>query len=1030
MIHLVVRIGSLPLGVQCNGTTCCQILHRSLIRIGCTSAVLLRIPTVECVTCPGVGIDGQIFRHAISHIQVVHSRTCAAVSIELYGIAVSFPVGGIGLVTCAACGNGNSGFSRRTVAARPAGEDIAASGRIVQRDCSTFDGVRRRIGRFCLAAAQIIGNRILYRCPVSSIVLVACASLGNGHIGLCSRTVTAYPAGEGITGFGRFVQRKVGSFNRIGCVGNTTAALQIEGHIIYNRCVSKGDDFVACAIPLHALRGRCGITGLRRSCDGIGCTIIMRYCVSSQILTIGRLINYSIAVAVCSPVRRVGLVTRAAFFNGHSGLGSFAIAARPAGEGVAHLAGSLQVESLGFCSVASYCITAQCASLQIIGDGVAPYRVGGIRHSRCRHREGIHLLCRGLITSPLAPGIAIGYGCFDCDGCTESVRSSAAYRFDTGSLAQSNGIAVTGVVIVHNCAAIGCNRNFFAFRCGKACVRLSGGSNLCSGSTGQFFFILQGEVGAILGIGSINILLPVLYPIGRVGSGCPAGGIFLVAHAARGNGHRGLSRRTVATCPACEGIAYLARIVQRDHRLDIVGGRVGCCHSAASQIIGNGILCRRPVGSIFLVSRVSLFNGHGSLGCFAITACPACEGITHLRRVVQRDLIRLNIVGGRIRGFHSAASQIVADLISNRCPLGIHRYRSASAQLHDSCFICVGTAGAVFRCIPAGESITRFCEGIEPQLLRHTVGSYLFLHLALAAVGIVFYDVLIGSPLGIKGHSAGGCQIKDGSAIRKGIAVSIGIGVPAGEGIVGSGEGVGAQRVRSVVNKGLIIHLTLAAVGIEFHSVCIGRPPGVQGYGSVINGCQILNRFFCGIGRAASIGGSVPAGEGIAKLAELVGIQLLCLIIGKVLVIHLAAAAVGIECHGVCIGYPLGIQGDDTAGCQILNALHIFIGCAASVGDCVPTGKGIAGSCEFIRRQLALCIVSKGLIIHPAFTVVGIKYYSICIGFPLGIQGYGSTIRGCQILNLFFCGIGIAVSIGISVPAGEGITRLAVCVGI
>ena len=134
----------------------------------------------------------------------------------------------------------------------------------------------------------------------------------------------------------------------------------------------------------------------------------------------------------------------------------------------------------------------------------------------------------------------------------------------------------------------------------------------------------------------------------------------------------------------------------------------------------------------------------------------------------------------------------------------------------------------------------------------------------------------------------------------------------------------------------------LTAVGIEFYSVFIGCPPGVQGYSSAICGCQILNRFSCGIVIAASIGGCVPAGEGIAKLTELVGIQLLCLIIGKVLVIHLTAAAIGIECPGVCIGCPLGIQGKDTAGCQILNALHIFIGCAASVGDCVPAGKGIA----------------------------------------------------------------------------------------
>ena len=211
----------------------------------------------------------------------------------------------------------------------------------------------------------------------------------------------------------------------------------------------------------------------------------------------------------------------------------------------------------------------------------------------------------------------------------------------------------------------------------------------------------------------------------------------------------------------------------------------------------------------------------------------------------------------------------------------------------------------------------------------------------------------IGGPLSIKGQIG-----RDGDRlpVGEGIAETARLRVPASETVPFAGETVSGKGLENAIGEALVTHAACAAVGIKAHGVSVSLPLRIKRQ----VGVDRDGRAVC-IGCTASIRGSVPAGEAMALTGEGVRRQVHRRAKVEFLRVHVASAAVGDECDGVDVGFPLCVK------CQVsgnADGLSVGIARTRAVRGSVPAGEAEPFPFKGMRVQRLRDLIGEGLVRH------------------------------------------------------------------
>lgn len=155
-----------PLGVEVKGGAVLrgEVADALLVGIGSAVAVGLCVPAGEGVARALEGVGGEVLRHTIGKILIVH-RSCGGgagsiVGMEAYTVGVGVPVGRVVLVAVAVVGDADSSLRRIAVAARPASEVVTEFSGIVQTKGGRLVGVGGGVRRSHAATGKVVGDMI------------------------------------------------------------------------------------------------------------------------------------------------------------------------------------------------------------------------------------------------------------------------------------------------------------------------------------------------------------------------------------------------------------------------------------------------------------------------------------------------------------------------------------------------------------------------------------------------------------------------------------------------------------------------------------------------------------------------------------------------------------------------------------------------------------------------------------------------------------------------------------------------------
>ena len=402
-----------------------------------------------------------------------------------------------------------------------------------------------------------------------------------------------------------------------------------------------------------------------------------------------------------------------------------------------------------------------------------------------------------------------------------------------------------------------------------------------------------------------------------------------------GNGVRGLLEGPVQI-PAAEIEAVPGHGGKLNHIFNGIGlGNLGQLVNG-QVLIGEFISDRRPDR----VQRHHILIGRGqghtllAVGVFRGAAvrigCPALEGVARPGEGVGGQGVGLAAEHGL--GLHGALVRAVA-LIDHSVavggPLGIqgHRRAGLGRQIHHLRAVGVGSLASGGRG-PARKPVALPGKAELRQFSRLVIGHGNRLHGALAAVWLERHRIGDGRPLGSQFHGALFGQLGNRLLVLIGVPLRI---RPTGKDIARAGKGVGSQRSLGIVDKGLILHLPGAAVGVKVNGVGIDLPLGIEGdFRSLARGDGIHDL------PASLI--QTPAQETEAGLPGRLQDQRL-------------------------IGAPSG-------GIGVLDALHVFIGQNISTGHTVHDLLCRGGPLTlFIQEELAAGIALP--VLKPAVFLLG-----------------------------------------------------------
>ena len=361
----------------------------------------------------------------------------------------------------------------------------------------------------------------------------------------------------------------------------------------------------------------------------------------------------------------------------------------------------------------------------------------------------------------------------------------------------------------------------------------------------------------------------------------------------------------------------------------------------------------------------------------------------------------------------------------------------ARCQIDDILSISIGGSAAIGLSVPARKGVAGFCVAVGGQPSRRVIGHDLRRCAAtVSRIAIELDGVFFCSPLGIKrdGFAFDHGQIDHGLSIGIGCSFAVLLDIPAHKGIAGFGIGVGGQVHCNVKGHWLIAHTSaISCISVKCHFIIIGMPLSKQGDDIAFVWCQVHHTLFIFISRTAAIGLSVPTRKGVAGFGVAVNRQACCLIIGHGLIRRTAAVSgVAVELDGIAVGSPLGVQGNGSpfGGCQIFDILSVSIGGSSAVGLSVPARKGVAGFSVAVDGQVGRRVIGHNLVWRTAaISRIVIELNGVAVGLPLGIQGNGFPLNGCQIQNILSVGISGSSAIGMGVPAGESVAGFSVAVG-
>ena len=275
-------------------------------------------------------------------------------------------------------------------------------------------------------------------------------------------------------------------------------------------------------------------------------------------------------------------------------------------------------------------------------------------------------------------------------------------------------------------------------------------------------------------------------------------------------------------------------------------------------------------------------------------------------------------------------------------PLCVERYAAVccSRQVFHFLVIRIGSAAAVGRCIPPGEGVAGAGEAVAREILGGVVGEGLVGHgTAIAAVGVKFHSVAVGRPGGgvVAVAGAARCDGDGGTGLREPRSR------PPGKDVAGSGGIVQGYCLalhgiaRGVAGRSAASQVIVDGIGVD-------RPLSVEGDGTVLFRGEVIHIGTVPIGVTSAVGRRVPPDEGVAGAGEAVGGEILGDVIGEILVVHGAAAAVRIEVHSVGVGlhgdFPVVPQSHMIA-CPIREEIVRWVFTLHMVAP--PTGEGAGG---------------------------------------------------------------------------------------
>ena len=145
----------------------------------------------------------------------------------------------------------------------------------------------------------------------------------------------------------------------------------------------------------------------------------------------------------------------------------------------------------------------------------------------------------------------------------------------------------------------------------------------------------------------------------------PGSGVGQVTCAALSNRHFHHSIALAIQLPALEGMTRLGGVVQREG-LGLDGVSRGISRSSRTAIhrVHNIIYSRCPCGGICQVACAALSDSNCHHSLAHTIQLPACEVITCLRRVVQREGLSLDGISSRVRC--STTVQRVGQVVGDR----------------------------------------------------------------------------------------------------------------------------------------------------------------------------------------------------------------------------------------------------------------------------------------------------------------------------------------------------------------------------
>ena len=265
----------------------------------------------------------------------------------------------------------------------------------------------------------------------------------------------------------------------------------------------------------------------------------------------------------------------------------------------------------------------------------------------------------------------------------------------------------------------------------------------------------------------------------------------------------------------------------------------------------------------------------------------------------------------------------------------------------------------------------------------------------------------IGGPLSIKGQIG-----RDGDRlpVGEGIAETARLRVPAGETVPFAGETVSGKGLGNAIYEALVTHAACAAVGIKAHGVSVSLPLRIKRQVGVDRDGRAV-----GIGCTASIGSRIPAGEAMALTGEGVRRQVHRRAKVEFLRVHVASAAVGDECDGVDVGFPLGVKRQVSGN---RDGLSIAIGCAGAIGFRIPACEPIALAFKGMSGKGLRDLIGEGLVRHRSRAAVDVKAHRQRDRLPLCVKGH---IIDQDNGGIF--GKGCAAAVRGGVPAAEGIAH-------